>query len=423
MAKQRDSPDEVERLLRAFAADEQRHVFVTGPGGTGKSRNTVVALLSLIHEKKIAFTAFTGVAAVNLRRFLPCEITTKTLHSWLRITPSGPQKRRRHYGYDCEYMKQTDILMIDEVSMIPSKLFDEMDAMLQTIRHNSTPFGGIRLVMVGDMKQLAPIRDRNIMHSSIWKVIRPLEIVFDTPHRFSADPSWAKLLDRVRENRMTREDKILINSRKKSSHYIEKWEKIHKRPIPRIYCRRQIVDEYNLKKMQELPSETTAFDAIDLTVYQGAAALSDGSRRTLLANLSVQLPSRVEVKIGAFMMITYNLDTAKGIVNGTTGIVERIDKDVIVLRDKNQIPLPVTRAEITELHANGCGVSRRQFPLVLAYAFTVHKAQGSEFDRVVLHIDPTAFFAGGHLYTMLSRACTLRSIFLTGPGLQIGRER
>lgn len=408
--------DEV-ATIRDEIVSSDKHLFVTGPGGTGKTRNTVYALVEMCKaspQLDVAFTAFTGVATVNLQRFLPIGTKTKTLHSWLCINTKGPPNIVDVEESRYKHLKTTKILFVDEVSMIPAGLFDQIDGYLRKIRGDATiPFGGLRLVLVGDMLQLAPIGDRDIRYSKIWESLELKRISLKIPHRFAGDLSWFNILNRIRRNNSTREDRLLINSRRKSENYIKKWERVNGQCVPRLYCHRKVVDEYNEKKLAEIDSPPYTFIAQDIT----RSNVTDYVRSNLEKIISIYLPKSITIKVGAFVMITTNVNTDLGIVNGTIGTITEIMDDAIhLINHKTKHSICLKRAAVDCEFAHH-GLLRLQFPLQLAYAFTVHKAQGCEFDRVVLDVNPKKMFSSGHLYTMLSRAKSLKSIFIVGAGL------
>lgn len=413
--------EEIAPLLKRPASRDFANVFVTGPGGTGKTFACVKALLE--HKKQfpsmqIAFTASTGIAALNMRRFdVDNSLVSTTIHSYsgikIRDDPKLTGVVLKELNERCiENLKDVDIILIDEISMISHNVVDLLHNVLCAVRASSEhAFGGVQMIFSGDLKQLLPIKGQVFNNAKVLQdSASPLvTIELKIPHRFGGEQNpWSHLLDRMRLNQLTEDDKTLVNGRCKSVAYVEKWEKA-KYNIPHIFTTKKMALAHNNKRLAELPGEHVQLTAIDEFEYSSAV-------KNLLA---CEAPEQISIKIGALVMVTQNIDLDGGIVNGTMGYVTDIKKSAVYIKSteegRNNV-VTISRALYSVTYKKTV-YSRYQFPIQLGYGFTVHKVQGCEFRRVVLHVTKNCFFCHGQMYTMFSRAKELGNIFIIGAGI------
>ena len=417
------------------------NMFLTGPGGTGKS-----ALIKYIQRdalnqcKFIQVCALTGCAAVLL------ECKAKTLHSWSGIgLGKGPIeqliKKVNKNKHSKALWKETDILVIDEVSMMSLKLFETLDAIGKSVRKNRQPFGGIQLIFSGDFYQLPPIGDRDdpdtskfCFESEFWftTFLKQDHIQLQKIFRQN-DPVYQGILNQVREGRLKRSsnDALLHNV----GRQIDASAAI--RPT-KLFPTRNKVDNINMTEMDKLTG-----DEMDYKLkYHGDLEMTANERllrtqyspeqiKTELEYLkgNLRCDENIRLKIGSQVMCIVNIELSNGemLCNGSKGIVVRFSQEgVPVIRFSRANTISNTTGssnsssnsfEITmnyhiwpSENIPGLGVS--QLPLILAWALTIHKAQGATLD--VAEIDAgSGIFECGQTYVALSRVKSLEGLYLT----------
>lgn len=380
------------------------HVFVTGRAGTGKS--TLLNHLSWNSSKQLVIAAPTGVAALN--------VGGQTLHSLFRlpigviadaeIEQSAPLRK---------LLGAIDTLVIDEVSMVNADLLDAIDRSLRLARQRKDdPFGGVQLVLFGDPYQLAPVPPHDAgeqayfadHYRSPWffdaKVWRETELgIYEltTIHRQHED-EFKYLLNAVRHGMVTAEIAARIN------------EVGARRPegdgLITLASRNDIVNRINASALAKLPGRVLT-----------AVAEINGD----FGGRSFPADERLELKVGAHVMFLRN-DSDQRWVNGSLGVVTKIDKTVFVEVDGERHEVePATWERYRYSYSPSTKELRKeivaefvQFPLRLAWAVTIHKSQGKTYERAVVDLGSRAF-APGQTYVALSRISTLDGLYLTRP--------
>lgn len=399
---------------KAFNAIVQgKSIFLTGPGGTGKS----FLLRYLYHHipertgKYIDITALTGCAALLIGRF------AKTIHSWAGIglgrdpAPALAVAIKRS-GKALRRWLGADILVIDEVSMMTCELLEKLDMIAKILRRNDKPMGGIQVVFVGDFYQLPPVSKEKdipfVFESPLWK-----EIVQETIHLTQIlrqeDIEFQKILNEARKGSLSAESLKILQSRMDRS-----WQNSHIRPTL-LFTRRAEVDMVNEKNLKALTSEQRVFRAE--TVFAPIDATKGLTPNTPIVKKAIEVldkngPYMPELILaqGAQVMLLSNLDYEHGLVNGSRGVVVGFDSSgaplVQFLRGDPMV-VPATSWDSEDLE----GVSRKQIPLRLAYAITIHKAQGATLDSALIDIG-TSTFEYGQAYVALSRVKNLNSLYV-----------
>ena len=404
------------QLAQALIRGTDLSVFLTGKAGTGKT--TFLHTLKADLPKRTVVTAPTGVAAINAGGV--------TLHSFFQLpfgpfVPGGDSQRqaaeRRLNRQKREIIQGLDLLVIDEISMVRCDLLDAVDFVLRRERHSDRPFGGVQLLMIGDLHQLAPVVPgpdwailRDFYESAYFFGSRALQATEVVPialeHIYrQSDADFIELLNRVRDNRLDEATLERLNSR---------WQ-------PGFQ-----------------PGESEGF--ITLTTHnQGADRINEtrlnalGSKPfTFAANIQGDYPAqsfptadRLTLKQGAQVMFVRN-DGApeKRYFNGKIGTIEHLGREGIVVRcpgDGDTIEVePVTWENIQynldqETKAIREEVIGRftQYPLRLAWAITIHKSQGLTFERAI--VEAGAAFSPGQVYVALSRCKTFEGLVLGTP--------
>lgn len=384
------------------------NLFITGRAGTGKS-----TLLSYYHSHTTAshvVLAPTGVAAVN--------VGGSTLHSFFGFKPDITLEKAWSLGgktKKASLYQNLATLVIDEISMVRADLLDCIDAFLRRVCLSSRPFGGKRVVFFGDLYQLPPVVTKAEEGIFRARYASPYFFSADVMSRVSLtfveldhiyrqnDDDFIAVLNALREGSLSTADLALLNTRVSPDYA----------PPPEEYVinltgTNHTATTYNTYQLSSLPGEAHTF-----------SALTTGS----FDSRTEPAPRELELKLGAQVMLTAN-DPEKRFVNGTVGRVEEIgyanSLPIISVRLRNKKLIDVSPSTWEMFNFTYNDHSRRvssevvgtytQLPLMLAWAVTIHKAQGKTFDRVI--IDLPESFAHGQTYVALSRATSLSGIYL-----------
>jgi len=418
-----------------------QNVFITGPGGTGKS-----ALIREIYKyatqqgHNIQVCALTGCAAVML------ECKAKTIHSWAGIGIANGDIDRIVDRVDKNFMKkkdwrQTRTLIVDEVSMMSKRLFDILDIVGKTARKcQFRPFGGIQLIFCGDFYQLPPVNGPNTddpdssrfcFESESWFGTFPKENHIQLKQIFRQnDPVYCQILNQVREGRITRRTDEILRSRVGVILPDVSDDGTPQTKPTILYATRSRVDDINRLEMDKLAildpdSPTYKYElkyVTDLPVSekerQLRASQSQERVSTELFNLkgSILCDFTVHLRVGAQVMCVINMEetittAATPICNGSQGVIVRMSNitspPLPVVRFNNGLEMTVNYHTWMSENIPGIGVS--QIPLILSWAITIHKSQGSTLERCIIDIGDRVFEAG-QSYVALSRIKSLEGV-------------
>ena len=411
----------------AFDKYIQGHnIFITGPGGSGKS-----ALIRLIndhaykHFKGIYVTAMTGCAAVLLN----CK--AKTLHSWAGIglgngTIEQLVTKIKKNKFAKALWKSTDILVVDEVSMLSLKLFNVLNAIGKAVRNNPNPFGGIQLVFSGDFFQLPPVGDKDetdtqrfCFESDDWNaVFRPqCQIQLIKIFR-QTDEIYSTILNQIREGKIRRKSNDLI------LQYVGRPFAANLVAEPtKLFPTRVKVENINNTKMSALQSDEKEFKIKYLKDLEMTRAervtrcdYTDKDIQMELEFLANNLicEKEMKLKVGAQVMSIINIQSDRGldVCNGSQGIITGFCavSGCPQVKFNNGIEMIMTRNIWQSDKIPGIGVS--QVPLILAWALTIHKSQGATLDAAEIDVG-SGIFECGQTYVALSRVKSLDGLYLT----------
>ncbi|MDX9834811.1 MAG: helix-turn-helix domain-containing protein [Desulfobulbus sp.] len=399
-------------LAEAFVEETDCPIFLTGKAGTGKT--TFLQQLAGRTGKRLIVTAPTGVAAINAGGV--------TLHSFFQL-PFGPMvpadtsffARHRFSRDKRNIVRSLDLLVIDEISMVRADLLDGVDTVLRRYRGNDQPFGGVQLLMIGDLHQLAPV-----VREVEWQLLRPH---YASPWFFASlalqrtgmvpvellrvyrqdDDRFVDLLNRIRSGYVDEVTLEELNSRYQPDF------------VPDEGCitlctHNSRADAVNRARMNELPGSNYRFSAAidgDFPEYAFPTAaeldLKEGAQVLFVRNDTAPEKRWYNGKIGTVTNIS-----ARGVEVRCPGEDERILVEKV---DWENLAYTVD-PETTEITSKVVG-SFSQYPLRPAWAITIHKSQGLTFDRAV--IDAEAAFAFGQVYVALSRCRTFSGLVLRSP--------
>ncbi len=400
------------------------NLFITGPGGSGKSFfiKEIVKHCQVV-KKKYQVCALTGCAAMLLR----CQ--AKTVHSWSGIglahgDPEHIVKKVTSSKMKSQKWKTLKILIIDEVSMMSSKLFEILNSIGKSVRKCSRkPFGGLQVIFCGDFFQLPPISRGNDDNSEFcfqhpdFEESFPTQIEFTTIFR-QLDPVYTKILNQIRKGRISKKS---VSTLKKHVN-----RQIESNLIPTRLCpRKKQVDIINQRAMDKLESPSFFFEAqrsliptdeLDLNQQRRMEECSPEARDyeyTYLFN-NVNCSHQLELKEGAQVMCVVNLDVDSSdypIGNGSLGIItEFTGNGLPVVSFRNGLVKTIGYHDwISE---DWPGLSIRQIPLILSWAMTIHKSQGCSLEMAEIDLG-SDIFECGQSYVGLSRIVSLEGLYLT----------
>jgi hypothetical protein len=414
-------------IAASFVLHTNRHIFLTGRAGTGKT--TFLKYIKEHTTKNTVIVAPTGVAAINAGGV--------TMHSFFQL-PIGYFLPVRQRGFTSlsgtgtdlptllsnirfnkekrKLIEELDLLIIDEVSMLRADLLDAIDGILRHFRKRfDKPFGGVQVLYIGDLYQLPPVvgNDEWTTLSQYYKSMfffdaqvmsedRPFTIELDTIYR-QTDKEFIDLLNNIRNNKATEEDLALLNKRYDPYFYPEADD-----GYIILTSHNYKADKINKSALAKLPNETYQFEG---------TLTGDFNEKALPVDKSLALKEGAQV-----MFIRNDKGDQRRFYNGKIGIISRIRREEIYVRfpgEREELLLEQESwrnirynynesAEKVEEQELG---SYKQYPLRLAWAVTIHKSQGLTFEKAI--IDAGESFAPGQVYVALSRLTALKGLVLS----------
>lgn len=408
----------IDKEIIHHAVNNRTNIFLHGAGGVGKTTilNEIVRQLE-INNRNVRKTALTGVAAVL--------IGGVTLHRYAGIGLGDGDKLQllRRVSMKKNIKRdiiETEILIIDEISMCGAELFDKINFVFKKIRKNERPFGGMQIILVGDMLQLEPIKDAYIFKSEVWDKLN-LKIYNLTISKRYNETNYFDLLLRIRENKHTQEDISILKGRYdeyiKIKNEIKGWEI---KPTF-LFSKRIDVDEYNMKELSKIQGDQYDFENNDDFVFKPSKYDDEYTERKISASqiefytnlLDNAIPQNISLKVGAQVMLKKNLDVEAGLCNGSKGVVMEINEQTegVLVKFKNGVSTYIFKDK-WEIKEGNVLASREQIPLVLAYAMTIHKSQGSTLDCAIVDLGYN-IFADNQAYVALSRVRDISGLYLS----------
>lgn len=389
-----------------------KNIFLTGKAGTGKT--TFLQNLKIKTTKRMIVVAPTGVAAINAGGV--------TIHSFFQIPPGlesiNLQQENKHFTRNkINIIKSIDLLVIDEISMVRADLLDAVDATLRQFRTKSKAFGGVQLLMIGDMQQLSPVvKDDE-------KEI--LKRYYDTPYFFSSnalneteficielnfvfrqkDQKFIEILNKVRDDKIDNDALEFLNAR-----YIPDFKPNEDDGYITLCTHNFQANKINEEKLEELKTKQHSFTA---------NVKGEFPEYSYPTNFELILKENAQV-----MFVRNDVNSEKRYYNGKIGKIIKIEDEAIFIKcptDENEIVVERCKwdnvkysinDETNEIEETVEG-SFIQFPLKLAWAITIHKSQGLTFERAIINAQES--FAHGQVYVALSRCKSIEGLVLSRP--------
>jgi hypothetical protein len=415
------------KLAYDFVRDSGCNIFLTGKAGTGKT--TFLHHFKKESVKRLVVLAPTGVAAINAGGV--------TIHSFFQL-PFGPQlpadvegvpgageeavkasaaKFQRFSREKINIIRSLDLLVIDEISMVRADLLDAVDSVLRRFRDRFRPFGGVQLLMIGDLQQLAPV-----VKEAEWEILKPY---YDSAFFFSSralqmtefvgielkkiyrqqDEAFIRLLNKVRDHDLDAESLQELNRR-----YVPGFSPGEREGYITLTTHNYQAEKINDLKLNNLKGKARMFKAVVTGEF------SEWSYPT-----EAELTLKVEAQV---MFVKNDISPLKLYYNGKIGKIVNMSEDLVHVQcPGDEEPIAVSPAEWQNCRYALDEETKKiketiigtftQYPLKLAWAITIHKSQGLTFEKAI--IDARAAFAHGQVYVALSRCTTLQGLVLSAP--------
>jgi len=426
----------LEQLLAYNKFTNGENLFITGPGGTGKTRLIQYFIdYCKLANKNVSVCAMTGCAAILL------NCNARTLHSWsgIKLAKGDPNKIIASVisNRNCiKAWKSAKVLIVDEVSMMSKKIFDILEQLGRSTRLSSLPFGGLQVVFTGDFFQLPPVgidgepdTEKFCFESILWNSVFKKENHIELKTIFRQnDPIYVEILSQIRKSTLSDKNIDILKTYVNREYDSAK----HNDCLPtKIFPVRSKVDYVNNLMFAKIKEKEHVFEftsKTDCIIYLDSAKAipsqilqkcRDVSAKFIeyetdtLIN-SIPSPKVLRLKVGVSVMCTINLDMENGICNGSQGIVINIietDKGVLpVVKFSNGIIKTISPHYWQSEEFPMIAVS--QYPLMLAWAITIHKIQGATLDMAEIDIGQS-IFEYGQSYVALSRIKSLEGLYLS----------
>lgn len=422
--------------------NKKRNILIHSMAGTGKSQS-ILCIKRDADKKRIKcdITSTTGISAINIKG--------QTIHRFSGIkTGERPLdqilKNIAYTNKDCiKRIKECELLVLDEVGMLGKRTFELVDKVFKHFRKNKLPFGGIQVILTGDFLQLPPINDDFCFESEIWDQLNLQLIRMDTPYRYKSLEHY-EMLKRIRLGKPTKNDIKILQSR---VNVYKIYEKIIEYPIEsiseftklnkdlskiiykytdfsnnikptRLFATKVNVNDYNMKELNELSTKEYTFTCKDDIEQKNESFdyYNDKIFKHYQEYMDTVVPNKIILKEKAQVILTKNLDVESGLSNGSRGIIVKIDCSLsndptIKVLFLNGQTVDIKYEDFIQEDKNYI-FTRKQIPLILGFAITIHKSQGMSIDRVIMDLGPS-LFQEALAYVSLSRVKTLDGILIT----------
>lgn len=391
--------------------NQGNNIFLSGGAGVGKSYviNECIKQYNKTHplnldNKDLVVTASTGIAAIL--------INGTTLHSFAGIglgnLDVGESIKKMHYIVK-ERWRRLRVLIIDEVSMLNPDYFDKLNNIVRLIRNNIRPFGGIQLLISGDFLQLPPVKSYFAFQSTAWKEINLQRIIL-TQNMRQTDNTFHQALDKIR--RGIADDFV----QRVIGPCVREVETVNGIKPTRMFPTKDSVMRINIEELRKLD---------DIIIIPAKWTINDPSMISketppdwMMKKVWSQVPIMEKLPIAPYaqIMLTKNLDITNGLANGSRGIVLKMTNEVITVQFVNGQIIDILKETFDVKLSPTKVVYIHQFPLLLAWATTIHKSQGMTLD--LAEMDLSASFEYGMIYVALSRVRSLDGLYINAINYQ-----
>lgn len=421
--------DPIAEITFKYINNTNRTIFLTGKAGTGKT--TLLKRITSNTHKKAIVAAPTGIAAINaggvtlhslfqlpFGSFIPENIPFNESINIQVNTPKSLMNSFQMHKTKRTLLREMELLIIDEVSMLRADLLDAIDTILRSVRRKrEKPFGGVQVLFIGDLLQLPPVvKDAEwtilsrfysgsfFFHAKVLKHVPPLYIELEKIYRQS-DQTFIKLLNNLRDNNPTTQDIQLLNK-----YYNPLYKPSKNEGYVHLVTHNRMADEINRNSLDQIQEKS---------FYYEAEVQGDFSEYLYPVDHELELKKGAQV-----MFIKNDYSGEQRYFNGKIGFISSLDDDeIIVSFNDGSEPTSVEKytwenkkfslnPDTNEIQENQVGTFSH-FPLKLAWAITIHKSQGLTFDKAI--IDVSKAFAPGQIYVALSRLTSLDGLVLLTP--------
>lgn len=378
--------------------EQKQNIMLSGSAGTGKSYQVKKIIEKYGKKKKIALTSTTGIAATN--------INGQTIHSFLNLgmiksdNLEGEIARIVYNPWaNWQFVKEADMLIIDEISMCDGFLFDIIERVLREVRHNQEPFGGMQVILVGDCYQLPPV-EANIkgffFESEAFAFGNFKPLVLKKVYRQN-DKKFIDILNRIRIAKHSETDIEFLKNRQ--------FPELNYALLDTtcLYPTNHEADVLNNYRLNNLKGSLYEFKSKDADYTNSITGIKRDFNKLMRA------PEVLKLKKGARVILLSNLDVKRGLCNGSVGTFEKVKGDILICKFNGQEEMiEKTKFEVHE--KSKLVFEREQYPLALGWAVSIHKSQGMSLDSVA--IDFARVFAPHMAYVALSRAKSYEGLYL-----------
>tara|TARA_Y100000748_G_scaffold266478_1_gene236897 strand:+ start:433 stop:1680 length:1248 start_codon:yes stop_codon:yes gene_type:complete len=387
--------DDFKEIISLFE-NSNNNIFITGKAGTGKS--SLIRYIKKKSKKELVTLAPTAIAALN--------IDAKTIHSFFNLPFHVVTKNDIKKHYNKRLINKIDAILIDEASMLRPDIMDAIDLTLQLTKNNKKPFGGIQIILIGDLYQLPPVitNDEEDVMNRLYpdghfffnsNVVNKIDLIkFELKHVYrQTDKKLINLLDKARDATLNDDDIEILNQRVVNDAFIVPDE------VLTLSTNNYKVNTINSINLKNIRAKEYSYEAEIEGSYSGSPVDKD-----------------LKLKVGAQVMLVKN---GSNWVNGTLATIDKLSDTEIYIKVKGKVyKLEKEKWERFEYKiadnkiTTSISATFTQYPLKLAWAATIHKCQGQTFENIVIDIDFGAF-AHGQTYVALSRVVSLDGLYLT----------
>lgn len=400
------------------------NIFLSGMAGSGKS-TIIKFIIDYCKNQEINYSiiAPTGCAAIlvngiTIHSFFGMDFNieenvknNQDYLLYINKIKNNVNKLHKKYKKKYNLIKNTDVLIIDEISMVSNVMFENISDMLKIIKKCNKPFGGIQLILSGDFYQLPPINNTFCFKSDEWKICNTKNYILTKNYRQKSDKKFKSILKHLRNDYLTNDDIILLKNCEKNilSNNDVKPTQLH--------SLNKYVNNVNDKLYkQQLELMTDKFKNTDIIYNKIYKPIYKNNNSKLYAS-STNYDVDIELCIGAQIIITYNINVELGLVNGTRGIIKDLYDNYITIIDTfgntHFIYYYKLNHTLETFNDNGEKIIDKYIefeflPVKLAYALSIHKSQGMTLDCAIINF--SNIFSTGQAYTALSRVVSLNNL-------------